>query len=178
MLKIFTTQLNGVFNTIAKDEFSIEDAARLLAQAVIGDGHIYIHGFQEMQGAAHQAMHGIEPMSHCKPLFVDGQLADITEVDRVLLFSRYNDDSEAVKLAEEFSNMNVPFVAISTITDPDIKGIQHFADIHINLQLKRGLVPTDTGKRIGFPSLLVALYTFEIINLTLKEVLEDLSSDL
>lgn len=174
LLKIFSTQLTGVFKNISNDEFYMEDAARLLAQAVVGDGSIYIHGFQEMQGITNQAIDGIEPMPNCKPLPIDNTFDYVSAVDRVLIISRYSDDQEAIKLAEDLYKENIPFVAISTILDDQKEGIHTLADVHINLRQKRGLVPTETGERVGFPSLLTALYAFHGIQLTLNELLEEL----
>ena len=45
-----------------KEEFNIEDGARLLAQAAVGDGTIYIHGFGEMDGVTKEALEGVEPL--------------------------------------------------------------------------------------------------------------------
>lgn len=174
MLKIFSTQLSGIFKSISNEEYSIEDAARLLAQAVIGDGTIYIHGFQEMKGVHCQAFEGIEEFPNCKPLFLNNQLASITEVDRVLILSRYSDDQEAIELAEKLHQKNIPFVALSTLKDEDQYGVHKLADVHINLHLKRGLVPTETGERTGFPTLIAALYAFQAISLTLNELLDEI----
>ena len=67
MLKIFSTQLNSLFKKVMeKEEFNMEDAARLLAQAAVGDGTIYIHGFGEMDGVTKEALNGIEPFIKAK----------------------------------------------------------------------------------------------------------------
>lgn len=64
MLKMFSTQLTGLFNRIQdKEEFSIEDGARLLAQAAVGDGSIYICGLKEMAAVEAEATEGAEPWS-------------------------------------------------------------------------------------------------------------------
>lgn len=53
MLKMFSTQLTGLFNRLQeKEDFSIEDGARLLAQAAAGEGTVYIFGIKEMQAVA------------------------------------------------------------------------------------------------------------------------------
>ncbi|MGM9925866.1 MAG: DUF2529 family protein [Bacillus sp. (in: firmicutes)] len=174
MLKIFNTQLNGLFKGISEQEFPIEDAARLLAQAAIGDGNIYIHGFKEMQGILPQALEGLEAIPNGKPLFQDKQQMALSPVDRVLIASRYSHDSEAVSLAKQLQEEQIPFIALSTITDEQQEGIHDLADIHINLNVKRGLIPTETGERIGYPSLLVALYAIYAITLTLIDVMEEL----
>ncbi|WP_019243234.1 MULTISPECIES: DUF2529 family protein [Bacillus] len=174
MLKIFSTQLSGIFKTISEDEFSIEDAARLLAQAIIGDGSIYIHGFDEMKGIYSQASEGIEQIPNCKPLLNNGEIAPITDVDRALIISRFSHDVRAIELAGELQKSNVSFVALSTIQDEQLPGLHQLADVHIHLPLKRGLVPTETGERAGFPTLLIALYAFHGISLTLQELLDEL----
>lgn len=171
MLKIFSTQLSGLFKTISQDEYAIEDAARLLAQAVIGDGHIYIHGFKEMNGVVSEALEGADALSNCKAM---PDIEQITSVDRVLLFTRNSDDPEAMALAQQLEELNVPFVGVSTVHDEMKTGLHDLAHIHINLNVKRGLVPTDTGERVGFPSLLVALFTYHGIQLTLSELLDEI----
>ena len=171
MSKIFSTQLSGLFNKVAEDEFLIEDVARLLAQAAVGDGHIYIHGTDEMMGILPQAMDGIDRMPSCKPL--SGHWDEISPMDRILLFSRNSDDPEALEIARRLKDGDIPFASVSMIKNADSDGVQHLADLHIALPLKRGLVPTDTGDRTGFPTLLLALYTYHLILLTLTELLEE-----
>ncbi|MGN1387952.1 MAG: DUF2529 domain-containing protein [Bacillus sp. (in: firmicutes)] len=172
MLKIFSTQLSGLFKAISQDEYAIEDAARLLAQAVIGDGHIYIHGFKEMKGVVAEALEGTDALPHCKAM---PDIEQISSVDRVLLFTRNSDDQEALALAEKLEELNVPFIGVSTVHDEMKTGLHDLAHIHINLNVKRGLVPTETGERVGYPSLLVALFTYHGIQLTLSELLEEIA---
>ena len=82
-----------------KEAFNIEDAARLLAQAAVGDGTIYIHGFGEMEGVTQEALKGIEPLLKAKAYDSD----DYANSRRIafLLFSRHSDDSEAIQLAQK-----------------------------------------------------------------------------
>lgn len=174
MLKIFSTQLSGIFKYIADDEYSIEDAARLLAQSTVGDGHIFVCGLQEMQGIIYEATEGIEALPYFKALPDTKALNTLTSTDRVLLITRYHDDKEAIEIANSLYELQIPFVALSTIKDTAQAGLQDLADVHIDLKLKRGLVPTETGERMGFPSLLTALYAFHGISLTLKELLDEL----
>lgn len=49
MSKIFTTQLIGRLQKISEQELDIEDAARLLAQALVGEGSIYIFGENDLR---------------------------------------------------------------------------------------------------------------------------------
>ena len=55
---------------------NIEDSARLLAQALVGDGFIYLHGTNEMEGVVAEALFGAEPMKQAKRLFENGKEAE------------------------------------------------------------------------------------------------------
>lgn len=171
VLKMFSTQLNSLFQKIMNDEaFNIEDAARLLAQAAISDGTIYIQGFDEMMGVSNEAINGIEPLIKAKKFHSDAKL---TYKDRFLLFSRYSDDKEAIQLAQRLKQEKIPFVAVSTIVETTAESLDALADIHINLRVQRGLIPDESGNRTGYPSLLVALFTYFGIKLTLEEILQE-----
>ncbi len=103
MLKIFSTQLSGYFSRVSqKEEMNIEDSARLLAQALVGDGFIYLHGTNEMDGVVAEALFGAEPMQQAKRLFENDTEAEVTSADRVLLISRFSTDEEAVNIAKNF----------------------------------------------------------------------------
>lgn len=175
MLKIFSTQLNGLFKKVMeKEEFTIEDAARLLAQAAISDGTIYIHGFHEMDGVTREALEGIEPLLKVSAY---DSTATLTSADRFLLFSRYSNDQEAIQLAQKLHAEGVPFVAVSTVVLSEVESLEALADVHINLQVERGLIPKDDGNRTGYPSLLVALFVYTGIKFTIQEILQEYLED-
>ncbi|MBH9788348.1 DUF2529 family protein, partial [Clostridioides difficile] len=53
MSKILTTKLSGLLQRIIQnEEDAIEETARLLAQAAIGEGNVYFDCFGEMQVVA------------------------------------------------------------------------------------------------------------------------------
>ncbi len=107
MLKIFSTQLSGYFSRVSqKEEMNIEDSARLLAQALVGEGFIYLHGTNEMDGVVAEALFGAEPMKQAKRLFEDGKEVEVTSADRVLLISRFSTDEEVVAIAKNFKQMD------------------------------------------------------------------------
>lgn len=59
MIKIFTTQLIGRLKMMEEKEiYNLEDAARLLAQALVGEGNIYIYAEQGLDGVLAEALHG------------------------------------------------------------------------------------------------------------------------
>ncbi|MEI2357346.1 DUF2529 family protein [Mesobacillus zeae] len=66
---MFATQLSGLFKRLTeKEEQSIEDGARLLAQAALGEGTIYIYGTGEMAAIGLEAVHGAEPLASARVL--------------------------------------------------------------------------------------------------------------
>ncbi len=175
MLKIFSTQVNNLFQKIMeKEEFNIEDGARLLAQAAVGEGAIYIHGFGEMDGVTKEAVQGVEPLP--KVAAYESNIT-LTHEDRFLLFSRNSTDQEAIELAQKLQMESIPFVAVSTIVASDTDSLETLADIHIDLRVARGLIPKDDGNRTGYPTLLVALFAYFGIKFTIEEILQEYLED-
>jgi hypothetical protein len=162
-MKMFTTQLTGLFKRIEeKAEFSFEDGARLLAQGQT----IYLVGFREMKAVEFEALEGAEPLKGAL-LNVDAA----TPADRVLLFTRTSADSDALELAAKLKEKDIPFVSVSTSV-PDGK-LEEMADVHINLQLLKGLLPDDFGNRYGYPSSMAGLYVYYGLKFTIDEILAE-----
>ncbi|MGG0718946.1 DUF2529 domain-containing protein [Robertmurraya massiliosenegalensis] len=172
MLKMFSTQLTGLFNRIhEKEEFSFEDGARLLAQAAVGDGLIYLYGKQEMAAVLAEAFDSKEPLQNAKPW--DGNEGKISVADRVIIFSTYSDDEEALRVANWLSERMIPFVAVSTTVNTEEDSLVELADVHIDLGLKRALLPDEDGSRFGYPSSMAALFVYYGLAFTLREILAD-----
>jgi len=172
MLKMFSTQLTGLFNRLQeKEEFSIEDGARLLAQAAAGEGTVYIFGTKEMQAVALEAVYGEEPLQSTAILTEE---VELEAADRVLIVSRYADDKEAVEAARDLQEKGIPFVSISTVRDDqEAESLDTLADVHIDLRIKKGLLPDEMGNRVGYPTSIVALYIYFGLKFTIEEILEE-----
>ncbi|MGD6870793.1 DUF2529 domain-containing protein [Sutcliffiella horikoshii] len=183
MLKIFTTQLQGVFNRVgSSEEFAFEDAARLLAQAVVGDGRIYVHGVKEMKAVEAEATTGAEPLMSATLLSDLDSYHDLTDTDRALIVSRFSTDEEAINTAKALKELGIEIVGISTVGEAEqvdvdsaeaAETLESLADVHIDMKLKKPLIPGDDGERFGFPSSMVALYVYHGLAFTLKEILEE-----
>ncbi|WP_088042019.1 DUF2529 family protein [Bacillus sp. EAC] len=172
MLKIFTTQLTGVFQKILKNEEVFEDAARFLAQAMIGEGKVFVHGTKEFNGISSEVAYGADQINSIEPLFINGEIQNLSTVDRVLLFTRQTDDLEAIEIAKNLSDSSIGLVIVSTTSDNE-DSLSDLADVFINYELTRKLVPTDEGDRIGYPSLLIGLFIYHCLLLTINEILAD-----
>ena len=103
MLKFFNPIKWLFLQSFSKEEMNIEDSARLLAQALVGEGFIYLHGTNEMDGIVAEALFGAEPMKQAKRLFENGKEVEVTSADRVLLISRFSTDEEVVAIAKTSS---------------------------------------------------------------------------
>ncbi|TCN24035.1 DUF2529 domain-containing protein [Mesobacillus foraminis] len=172
MLKMFSTQLSGLFKRLQEHEdFAIEDGARLLAQAAAGHGTIYVFGAAEMGAIPLEAVFGAEPMKHAAVLTAD-QAEAVTAADRVLIATRHSNDPEAVAIAQNLAEKGIPFIGFSTVQD-DSSGLESLADVHIDLKLAKGMLPSETGGRIGLPTSMAALFLYYGIKFTLDEILSE-----
>ncbi|MDM5220413.1 DUF2529 domain-containing protein [Peribacillus sp. NJ11] len=171
MLKIFSTQISGLFKKMIENEaFEMEDAGRLLAQAVVGDGTVFIHGIGEMQGVTAEALDGAEPFPKAQRY---ESVETISGEDRFLIFSRHSDDFEALMLAKQLKEKDIPFVAVSTSVPSKEDSLLELADVHIDLRIQRGLIPDETGNRYGYPTLIAALFAYYGIKFTLEEIIKE-----
>ncbi|MFE8698040.1 DUF2529 domain-containing protein [Cytobacillus sp. FJAT-53684] len=174
MLKMFTTQLTGLFKRIQeKEELAMEDSARLLAQAIIGSGQLYIFATKEMNAVAYEATLSQEPLKKSSIWDSKNGLDEISEADRFLIVSRYSTDEEAVKMGKYLLEKGIPFTAISTVSTVEGESLVHLADVHIDLSVSKGLLPDDEGNRFGFPASMAALYVYYGIRFTIEEILAD-----
>jgi hypothetical protein len=176
MLKMFSTQLTGLFKRIQdKEEFAFEDAARLIAQAAVSEGSIFLFGHLEMEAIVLEATVGAEPLRFAKKF--PSELANIQESDRAIIITRYSTDVEAIECGKRLQEIGVPFVAISTKMDSETEDLFDLADVTLNLQLTKGLLPDETGNRYGLPTSMAALYAYYGLKFTFDEILAEYEED-
>lgn len=173
--KIFTTQLIGLLNQTL-DEDILEDAARLLSQALVGDGSVYIYGKDEMVAVSAEALYGKEKLQNVKPLMEKGKIVELDPADRVLLISRNAYDEEMMQLIEQVSAKGILIVGMSAVQDDSKKQWTDWTDVHLHLKVENSLVPTDDGERIGYPASLMALYTYFCLHLLITDFLSEYES--
>lgn len=170
-MKMLTTQLNGLLDRIAKNnEDSIEETARLLAQATVGEGRIIIAAFDELK-----AVHTVATMSE-NPLV--GAIAyqselSIGHADRVWIFTRSVNDPRALELARNLAEVFIPFAVVAPEKETDHE-LFDLAMTSISTGLLRGLLPGENGERIVEPHALAALFIYEAVKISYDEMLEDM----
>lgn len=172
MSKIFTTQLIGRLQKIREQELDLEEAGRVLAQALVGEGSIYIYGEGELRSVYLEATCGQEPLQRVQP-FTNESLEILSTADRVLIFSRKADDKHVIELAKQLRAIQVPFVVASSISAKEENPLANLADVFLNLYIDTGLVPNEKGGRSMYPHALAALYVYHILKEEIDEMLED-----
>ncbi|NUK29959.1 DUF2529 domain-containing protein [Parageobacillus sp. VR-IP] len=174
-MKIFATQTIGFLQKIAaEEELALEDGARLLAQAVIGDGRILLHGFHEMEAVVIEALYGPDPLPKAARLMENGRLRDdIDETDRVLLIARFSNDKDAISLAERLKEQGLEIAAISAVVKDEQRSLVDIVDVHIDSKLLKPVIPKDDGSRIGMPTVITASFAYYCLLLTMDDILEE-----
>ncbi|WP_054705753.1 DUF2529 family protein [Bacillus sp. JCM 19041] len=113
MHKIYTTQLFGLFKKMnEKQEDLLEDAGRLLAQAIVTQGTIYVKGFDQLRALEEAATGGYDALPQAEIL--DQQ--DTGPEDRVLLFAPDATDDRVTKVLAACTRANTPVIVVSSAT--------------------------------------------------------------
>lgn len=169
-MKMLTTQLGGLLDRIAKNnEEAIEETARLLAQATIGEGRVIIAGFDELDAVRLVAINGKQPFSGAVQ-YEDGM--EIGHADRVWIFTRSAENSEALKLANTLADAFIPFAAVAPEKEED-NDLFDLATTYVSTGLMKGILPGENGERIVEPHGLAALFIYEAVKIAYDEMLAD-----
>lgn len=173
MFKMLTTQLTGLYQRVLQtEEDNIEDAARLLAQAGIGEGNIYFACFGELQAIEDNAVLSEAPFAKLARYTSD---VTLTDADRVCIFTPHTDNEEAIALANYCNDNFIPFAVVASEKASDDNVLSELAYVYISLKVRGGLLPhpTDLTKRVVMPHLLAALFVYEAMKLSYDEMVED-----
>ena len=170
MSKILTTQLTGLLQRIQQsEEEAIEETARLLAQAAIGQGTVYFATFGELEAIAIHAELGAQPFA--KFARYDDSI-ELMPADRVIIFTRQASDEQALHLARKLNAEFIPFAAVASEVASNDNELSDLAYTYISLKMRGGILPhpTKLGERIVFPHIMAALYIYEAIKMEFDEM--------
>ena len=168
MSKILTTQLSGLLQRITQnEEETIEETARLLAQASVGAGNIYFACFGEMKVVELNALNSVEGFPKLLPWTKDIQL---DEADRVCIFTRSAFDEEALSLAQDLNEAFIPFAAVASEVASADNPLADLAYTYISTRIRGGLLPSESGERIVVPHAIAALFIYEAIKIAFDEI--------
>ena len=169
-MKMLTTQLSGLLDRIAtNNEDAIEETARLLAQATVGEGRIIIAAFGEYEAVSTVATKGHNAFQRAV-MFEDGLAIDAA--DRVWILTPSVDDERAVNLARQLDDAFIPFAVVAPEKE-DGQELYNEAMTFISTGLLKGLLPGENGERIVEPHGLSALFIYEAVKLAYDDMLVD-----
>lgn len=169
MSKILTTQLSGLFQkTTQTEEFNIEETARLLAQAGVGQGNVYFACFDEMQAIEINALYGAEPF---QKLHSWSENIELTDADRVCIFTRSAKNEAAITLARQLFDAFIPFAAVASEKNDTQNELANLAYTYVSTGVRGGILPNDLGERIVIPHTMATLFIYEAIKLAYDEML-------
>lgn len=170
MLKMLTTQLNGLFQRISdSEEEAIEETARLLAQATFGHGRVFFVCYDELQAIEMNALHAEEQFTN---LHAWNDSITLTEQDRVCIFTRHADHPEALAFAKKLYEQFIPFGVVTSEKADDAGAMTDYAYTYISMGIRKGLLPNDLGERIVVPHTLAASFIYEAMKIAYDEMVD------
>ena len=169
-MKMLTTQTGGLLNRLAtNNEEAIEDTARLLAQATVGQGRVIFAGFDELAAVTTVATLSDKPFIGAIPY--EPSLTIGTE-DRVWIFTRSAEHPAAVALAKKLDEQFIPFAVVAAEKDEENE-LANMATSYISTGLLRGILPGENGERIVQPHALASLFIYEAVKISYDEMTID-----
>ncbi|WP_158737008.1 DUF2529 family protein [Alteribacillus sp. YIM 98480] len=173
-MKIFATQLQGVFQKIMEqEEEAIENGARLAAQGPAGTGSLLIYATPSMRGnAVNLAYHKEAPPQTIQ--VIDSKEFKAEPVDRAIVLAEKEEEAYLHSYIELLQSSEVPVVVIAPFTEEEGGITLEPTDVWIHTHVRGGLIPDEHGSRIGDPSALSTLFTGQLLYLNIKELFDEL----
>lgn len=168
-MKMLTTQMGGLLQRAgSNNEDAIEETARLLAQATIGEGRVIFAGFGEMDAVTVNALAAVEPFKGALR-YEEGMT--IHSADRVWLFARSATDAQALALANTLAEQFIPFAVMAgEKAEVEDNALADLAYTYIATGVLKGILPDETGGRIVQPHVFVALFLYEAVKMAYDEM--------
>jgi len=168
-MKIFTTQMKGLIEKLTHYEEELEDAARVISQSIVSDGQIFWYGEGEMKGIVSQACSGTDSLENS---LVADENTSFSNMDTLIIASP-NISVPAVKtLIDNAISAGASVITIYSYND-SAQSEHRLADFSFCTGVNQGLVPMESGKRIGSPHLLLALNLYYQLYFAVMEMLEE-----
>lgn len=166
---MLTTQISALLQRIVgNNEESIEETARLLAQATFGEGKVFFATFEEMKAVEFTALNGVEAFQGAA---IYEEELDLGKEDRVWIITRSCSNKDAVQLAEKLASQFIPFAVIAA--EKEDSKLADLATTYISTSLTKGLLPGEDGERFVEPHALAALFIYEAVKMAYDEMLAD-----
>ncbi|SFQ02379.1 DUF2529 family protein [Salibacterium halotolerans] len=171
-MKVFATQLQGAFQNILSEDEAIENGARLLAQGPAGTGRLLIGGTTSMEGSALTLTQ--HPDAPVETAFVSLEKPEEAATDDRVLLLAGNAETDTLQAAlEKLLEQEIPFVAVAPFAKEEAGVELEPTDVWLQTHVKGGIVPGESGERMGDPSALCSLFAGQLLFLNIKEMLDE-----
>ncbi|MCD8901090.1 DUF2529 domain-containing protein [Staphylococcus gallinarum] len=171
MSKILNTQLNGIFNRIETQELDIQMASQCLIQAIGGEGHVYIKGYDDLKFYESYILESEERLKSSKRLTDLSSIDQLDTTDRVCLFAP-NYTSTVAKDVDALIAADVDFVLICN-KPKDVDFSDHLFHF-VNLSTPRPIVYTEDYDKVITPHPIAFNYIYYDIYTQMVEMINDL----
>ncbi|SOC42745.1 DUF2529 family protein [Salinicoccus kekensis] len=165
MDKILQTQMNNIYNQINAQEEEVETAARLLAQAVHGEGRVVVKTFHDFTKIEPLLTQGELKLGNPVPF---SSLEALDTPDRVLVVANTFDE-EVRAFTETLYDNAVEFALISNYNRHEAETIDSFHH-YIDLSSPRPLIPTPAFDKIVNPYINAFTYIYYHLYVLIDEM--------
>jgi hypothetical protein len=167
MMKILDTHFNGKLQTLAKQEDELYDVVRLLSQALVGEGTVYVDAYGECEGLHPMLSEGPDQMKRVTKI---KDRKTLHAVDRVLIITPDTERSDLLASLARYDAWHTPYaiVTLSDVAETLERSIAPLA-----LKFNKGLLPAEDGSRHGLPSLALCAFLLTHILTQLQEMTEE-----
>ncbi|MCO4329357.1 DUF2529 family protein [Staphylococcus hyicus] len=171
MSKMLATQLTGIFNRLNEQELDIQMAAQCLIQAIGGEGHVYVKGYNDLKWFEKYILTSEEKLASSMALDDLTSFSELDSTDRILLFSPYVTDD----LTKDLEYLLDAQHEVVLITNPSKSYVIPEHLIHfINLSTPRAIVMTEDYDKVVTPHNIAMNFIYYEIYIQMIEMIRDL----
>ena len=170
MLKSYTTQLQHVFATIRNEEEAIADSARLLAQALAGNGNIYVCAGKPFASLAETIVHNQDTPGriHFIPWHKKEQA---TATDRLLVLTDGSETEEETDQLQQLLESNIPLVFLGP-NHPRLSFVEGMEEPIAITTPASPIAPDSDGSRRGYPTEIAIIYAYQAMIFEILDMID------
>ncbi|QQK81673.1 DUF2529 family protein [Salicibibacter cibi] len=171
MIKSYTTQLQHVFHTIGKQEEAIADGARLLAQALVGEGTIYVIANKRFSALADTMVQNKDTPKRIQRM-TQQQKKALTTADRMLVLSEGTETKEELLHLQDLLQAHIPIVFLGP-GSPGLSFEEGMEEPMVITTPSSPIVPAPDGNKCGYPTEIAIIYAYQAMMFELSEMIAD-----
>ncbi|MBB6450488.1 hypothetical protein HNR44_002471 [Geomicrobium halophilum] len=171
MLKMYTTQLQRVFSSIQDQEEEIADSARLLAQALVGEGEIYVSASRRFAPLAAAIVQNQDTPDGISCISWTDTIK-VTAADRLLILTNGKETNQEIEDLQQLLTLNIPLVLLGP-GHPDLSFVEGMEEPIMVTTPSSPIVPALDGTKSGFPTELGMIYAYQAMIFQLLEIIEE-----